>query len=113
MSEEDQNRMYDEPAKTAVMIVCAIVITIASLSLIAGCSVLERKDTVLPGPDGVVGTADDVVVTEDSDAEGAADSLAAILSLLGFGAIGAGLGAVAEGASTIATNIAKRRRENG
>jgi len=83
------------------------------LAFVAGCAFFERpeRQVVLPGPDGVLGTADDIVTTEkdDSDAEKSADVVKTILTLLGFGAAGAAVVTGTEVASNIATNRKKRQ----
>lgn len=80
----------------------AVLLIFLSLAvLVSGCVFAERK----PGEDGVFGTPDD----EAAPIEDAADWLAPLLSLLGFGAVGAGIAAAAEGTATVATEVRRRR----
>jgi len=66
-------------------------VVVGLLLFVVGCEIFQPKSD--PGPDGIMGTQDDVVLR--SDAELIAGSISGLFVSLGWGWIGLGLQAVA------------------
>lgn len=115
MIESKEDIIHDNPERTAAGIVGLLVASVLALTLVSGCAFLENKagEVIGPGPDGVMGTADDELGPDGDSAltEFVKTFVVPVATLLGAGAVGAGAVAISEGASGIATSIKNRKKD--